>query len=359
MKYVYKKNIYKVLFTILDGIGKIVVFPMRWSPREETAEAGRILVIRCDHIGDVISSSVVLKPLRKAYPEAVIDLMTSSAGADILKGDSHVDNVIPFTAPWFVRGGKSESVLTGVRRMARVIRNGKYDVAIDLRGDVRHIAAMLLAGVRKRISYGITGGGFLLTDEVPYSPPVHETIRNIDLLAPLGIFPDKIAVELRFADSDIADSKALVRASGIKGSYAVIHSASGRSSKNWSPDNFAGILRFLADQKNMIPVVVGGTSDKETIGEQAPETVDLRGKTGLGMLGPIISEASFFIGLDSGPAHIAAAVGTPTVILFSGTDDPDQWAPNGGNVRVICPGEGKDLSCVTLKEVMEVINKLV
>ena len=359
MKYVYKKKTYTILFSILDGVGNIIVFPIRWLRRKDAVEAKKILIIRCDHIGDVISSSVVLKPLRKAYPEAIIDVLTSSSGADILKGDPNIDNVISFNAPWFIRNGKRESFLAGVRNMSRAIKKGKYDIAIDLRGDARHILAMIISGVRTRISYGITGGGFLLTHEVSYAGLAHETKRNIDLLAPLKIFPDKVAVELRSADSDIKDAKSLVRESGIKGSYVVIHPVSGRTPKNWSPDKFACIIKFLKDEKSMTPVMIGSMSDKETLEDLGEGTIDLCGKTSLGMLGPIISEASLFVGLDSGPAHIAAAVGTPTVILFSGTDDPDQWAPKGENVHVICPGKGKDLSEVSVEDVAQVVDKLV
>ena len=359
MKYVYKKKVYITLFSILDGIGNIIVSPIRWLRRKDVVVAKKILIIRCDHIGDVIASSVVLKPLRKAYPEAIIDVLTSSSGADILKGDPNIDNVISFNAPWFIRNRKGESVIAGVRNMVRAIKKGKYDIAIDLRGDARHILAMFISGIRKRISYGITGGGFLLTHEVPCAGLEHETKRNIDLLAPLKIFPDKVAVELRSADSDIKDAKSLVRESDIKGSYVVIHPVSGRTSKNWSPDKFACIIKFLKDKKNMTPVMIGSMSDKETLEDLGEGTIDLCGKTSLGMLGPIISEASLFVGLDSGPAHIAAAVGTPTVILFSGTDDPDQWAPKGDNVHVIYPGKDKDLSEVSVEEVTRVIDKLV
>ena len=359
MKYAYKKKAYIALFSILDGIGNVIVAPIRWLRRKETITGKKILVIRCDHIGDVIASSVVLRPLRRAYPDARIDFLTSSAGAELLRGNPDIDNVIPFNAPWFERDRKSGNVMGGVLDMSRAIKKGKYDIALDLRGDARHIAAMFVSGIRTRISYGITGGGFLLTHEVPCAGVEHETKRNIDLLAPLKIFPDKVAVELRSADSDIKDAKSLVRESDIKGSYVVIHPVSGRTSKNWSPDKFACIIKFLRSQKNMTPVMIGSMSDKEAVEKMGEGIIDLCGKTSLGMLGPIISEASLFVGLDSGPAHIAAAVGTPTVILFSGTDDPDQWAPKGENVHVICPGKGKDLSEVSVEEVIEVIDKLV
>ncbi|MFH1664555.1 MAG: glycosyltransferase family 9 protein, partial [Candidatus Omnitrophota bacterium] len=81
--------------------------------------------------------------------------------------------------------------------------------------------------------------------------------------------------------------------------------------------------------------------------------------TNIGTLGAILEKASLFVGVDSGPAHISAAAGIPTIVLFSGANDPAQWAPRGKNVRVIFPGLGNDLSHISTEEVCGVVDEVV
>jgi ADP-heptose:LPS heptosyltransferase len=102
-----------------------------------------------------------------------------------------------------------------------------------------------------------------------------------------------------------------------------------------------------------------GLRIKDVITGAGVDVVDLAGRTKLSELGPLCAGASLFVGLDSGPSHIAAYTGIPTMILFSGVNDPVQWAPKGENVRIIYPGKGKDLSGITPVEVMREIDRVI
>ncbi len=219
----------------------------------------------------------------------------------------------------------------------RVIKNGRYDVAIDLRGDARHILAIFLAGVKRRISYGITGAGFLLTHEVPYEGIKHETERNVDLLSVLGIRNVHLSgVKLSFSGRNKDNTEGLLRKSGLSGPFVVIHPIPGHVGKKWDNRAFAGVIRFLKREKGLLSVLVGSAADideiKEIISLAEVEAVNMAGKTTIGTLGGVISGALLFVGVDSGPAHIAAALGVPAIILFSGVNDPRKWAPRGKKV---------------------------
>ncbi|MFA6635572.1 MAG: glycosyltransferase family 9 protein, partial [Candidatus Omnitrophota bacterium] len=323
MRYVYKKKIYAILFFLVDCVGGC--FPAitaRFSRKcAETPKS--ILVIRLDHIGDIVMATSVFAPLRRAFPEARIDLLAPLWANELLGADSNVDNIVLFDATWFSR--KKTSFGAGLKAffdVIRIIRNGKYDVAIDLRGDARHILAVFFAGVKCRISYGITGLGFLLTHKVSYGESLHEIDHNVALLEPLGIKNCNGKVSLPFSKESSLKAQNIKKNEGIDRPYAIFHTVSGQNEKNWTVEGFSGVIEHIAEAKGLIPVIIGSSEDSVYI-ERVMEIVsqkviNLAGKAGLGVLGPLCAGASLFVGLDSGPSHIAAASGVFTLILFSG-----------------------------------------
>lgn len=359
MRYVYKKKYLIALAAVLDAIGGILFLPFKCLFRDRKRELKRILVVRLDHIGDVIMATGILEPLRSRYKGAVIDFMVSSASKAVLANDPSLSNLIVFDAPWFLRSKTSAAQkISAFLKMTDIIRRGRYDAAIDLRGDLRHITAAFLAGVKTRVSYGITGGGFLLTHNVPYEPGKHQTDKNMSLLAPLGVSADEGKVKLFFdkVDENAADQFIKDRMAGR--SYAVLHMVPGHSSKTWDIGNFGEVAGYIFEKKGLIPVVVGLNGDCKSTKKLinfCPEIIDISGQTSLGMLYYLIRKSALFVGVDSAPAHLAAATGTKVIVLFSGINDPAEWAPRGDRVRVVCPGKGKDLSGVSVQEVERVI----
>ncbi len=356
--------IYRVLFGFLDIIGGVLFSPVKFFRREERLKPERILLIRLDHIGDVVAATSVLEPLRKAFPRAVIDFMVPSWSKDIIKEDPFINEHIVFDAPWFDR--KCNGIAKGIKGffdMAKLLKDRQYDTVIDLRGDFRHIAAMFVARADKRISYGITGGGFLLTDKVPYEGTMHETDRNTALLKPLGVKCEASGVKLHLSRGEFHRADSLKKETGVKDPYAVVHVVPGHSAKAWDASRFSEVVEYLSKEKALQVVAVGSGDDKEFIRSikinSSVEFVDLSGKTSLGTLAAILKGASLFVGVDSGPSHIAVAVGTLAVILFSGTNDPFQWVPKGDNVKIVFPGENKDLSSVSSEDVCKNIDEAV
>lgn len=360
MKYVYKKGLYTVLFAMLDSAGGIVRRIFKSVPAKMIPSPGSLLVIRIDHIGDVVMATSVLAPLRKAFPQARIDLMVPSWAQCLLSDEASISGLKVFDAPWFRRA--RHGLWDGIRGfwdMVRIIKRGEYDAVVDLRGDARHILASFLAGVKYRISYGITGLGFLLTHEVPYDENAHEIDKNAALLGPLGIRCEEAQVRLVSSKESDLEAENIRKKGGIDRPYAVLHMVSGRKEKNWTPEGFAGVIDYLQTQKKLLPVIVGSKEDSVYIKGVARKTpqkvIDLSGKVNLNVLGPLMKNAEIFIGLDSAPAHIAAVSGVQTIILFSGVNDPARWAPRGENVRVIYPGEGKSLDTIAPEEVIREI----
>jgi len=124
---------------------------------EETCQTIRkILIVRVAYIGDAIMTIPVIKPLKKAFPNAQIHLLTSKAAAQLLESDPDLDDIIPINPHWFYR----ETPRTAVRRVVKRITDEKYDLGIDFRADIRNIYHFLFKPrIHHRLSYTSGGAG--------------------------------------------------------------------------------------------------------------------------------------------------------------------------------------------------------
>jgi ADP-heptose:LPS heptosyltransferase len=362
--YVYKKKQLVILFTIIDAIGRCLSWPFKVFGRKPSSSYGRVAVLRLDHIGDVIMATSVFKPLRRALPASKIDAYIPSWAFDLVKASPEVNSVVVFDPVWFdrKRQGGFFAELKCVLALAAVLKKGKYDAIIDLRGDFRQILAMWLSGARTRISYGITGGGFLLTHEAVHEKGMHEIDRDMRLVSFLGASSSAPAIDLHVSPEAIRKAERALGENDVMGPYAVVHMSPGYSIKCWDTDGFFAVSGYLSGAKDLMCVFVGAPDDsdivKNVISRLGKKGSDLCGKTDLEALAAIIRNASFFVGVDSAPAHIASAFKVPGVVLFSGVNDPDEWAPRDGSIKTIYPGEGKDLSSVTPQEVCAAIDRM-
>ena len=365
MRYVFKKKILILIVSLFDLFGYIIFGIARLFFRKlSKPEPSRILIIRIDHIGDVVLAACVIKPLREKYPDAVIDFLAPVWASELIRDNPDIDNVLEFDPPWFSRISKGLiDHLKAFSALIDILKLKKYDTVIDLRGDLRHILAMYLAGVETRISFGITGGGFLLTCKVLYIKSKHESIKNLSLLSPLGIINQNDQAKIFYSEKDLINTVQLKEEAGVVGSYAIIHAVPGLLYKGWSKTNFSEVVRYIRDIKKILPVFIGTEKDKafvqEIIGLLGGGVVDLSGKTSLKTMSKLIEQADLFVGLDSGPAHIASITDTPGVVLFSGLNDEEQWAPVGKNLKIICPGRNVKLSAISSTEVCRTVDGLI
>jgi len=269
-----------------------------------------------------------------------------------------------FSAPWLVRPkrvrlgvGAVLSLAGLLRRRAREI-GGPYDLAVDLRGDFQLILAARLAGVRYLVGRGITGLGFWLDAEGGEVRGRHQVEGNLALLEEAGFGPQKtINPEIRLSKDEVDQGRALLRAHGLDPSRLLVgvHPGAGLPTKRWRAEKFSRLIDRVASELPARVLLVGGPDDRPVAdavlaGLRGPRTagrvVDLCGK--LPHLRAFMSVAKachLFVGNDSGPGHIAAALGVPVICVFSGTNDPAEWGPRGAAVlvmrkRIECEGCG-------------------
>jgi ADP-heptose:LPS heptosyltransferase len=294
----------------------------------------------------MVYSTCIPENLKKYYKNAQITFLAASWAKEIVEANPFVDRIIYWDAPWFKRGNQKIFEFISFFSLARRLRQEKFDLGIDLRGDFRHILLMSLAGLRYRVGFGITGGGFLLHKKVDYRKGIHCLEHNLDTLRSLNI---PIVIDrpiLYISESENRLTAHILKENNISQDDFVIvfHTRAGSSAKNWLDTRFAELIKILKQQGAKI-ILVGSDKDKAAadiiIGMSGAPALNLCGETSLLSLAAILKRASLFVGLDSAPSHIAALAGTPTVTLYSGTNRIEEWAPQGKNVTVI----QKDVSC--------------
>lgn len=347
MGYVFKKRTYRFLFSIIDFMGTLLLLPFRLFGNKAPGNVGSILLIRLDHVGDVIFSTVIPQNLKNHYRGAKITFLVANWAKEIVMDNPYLDEVICYDAPWFNRNRKRAFEFRRFFKLAKVLRQYRYDLGFDLRGDFRHILLMALAGVRFRVGYGITGGGFLLHRKVKYRDGVHSIEHNLDLLRSMGIGIITYQPQLYSSAKDEKFAQDFLKANNLtEGDFiAIIHPHPGYPSKNWLKKRFAELTNLLCKDYKAKIILTGTDKDKHSNDDiirlsQVP-VINACGKTSLGGLLALIKSSTVFIGVDSGPSHIAASTGKPTVVLYSGTNKVQEWGPKSDNTIII----QKDIPC--------------
>jgi ADP-heptose:LPS heptosyltransferase len=268
----------------------------------------RILVIKHGALGDIVLAFPAFAAIRMAWPEAEIALLTTASFAGFLAASPWFDHVEVDTRPeWWH--------LSGVLKLRRQLRG--FDLVYDLQTSARSSRYFGLAG---RPEWSGIAKGCSLPHANPKREKMHTRERLADQLGMAGI-ADLPPPGLAWADADISGFR-------LPGRFAVLvpGAAPHRPGKRWPEEKFAA----LAPQLRM-PVVVLGSADEaelaRPIRKVVPAAIDLTGKTSLIQLAAVVRRAKLAVGNDTGPMHLAAAFGVPSVVLFSGESDPALTAP--------------------------------
>ncbi len=324
-------DFFGALVTWVVTAGGLKASPKVWQ------DPKHILVLRLDHLGDLLFSRPTLEALRLAYPKARITLMLSPMTAEIMRLDPAIDDLLIWEAPWFSRGGQAVRQ-AGYWGLIKALRGLNLDLSLDLRGDLRHHILLSLAKVKCRAGHTITGGRFLLHQPVVLRPGVHEVERNLDVLRSLGHKAQPVSYPPLALTREELDQG---RQTWGKAKYrVVIHAGAGDPRKCWPGDYFHQLLEGLS-QRGCAMVLVGSAKEKAGIDTLAAGHGDIKtlrnlcGQTSLRGLAALITNAHLFIGHDSGPAHMAVTQGINTIMLWSQTNAPEEWGPWGEQARAV------------------------
>lgn len=277
------------------------------------------LITRLSHIGDCILAMPILNALRVRFPGARIDWVVERPSACLLEGHAALDRLIVLPRGWM----KSPRAVWSV---FRTLRAGKYDVAVDPQSLTKSAVLGRLSGARTRIGFAGADGRELsrwLNNRLVARTQEHMVARGLELLRPLGI----VAPEVRFGIPIPESARQMVAgylgAAGLGGRFVAINPGAGWDSRLWPADRYAAVAARLGRDR-AVPSVVVWAGDRErgwaeAIVAQSQGHATLAPPTSLLELAALLERASLYLGSDTGPMHVAVAVGTRCVSLHGPT----------------------------------------
>lgn len=293
----------------------------------------RFLITRLSAIGDCIHTLPVVSALRRQFPDAEIAWVTQPATANLLKDHPAVDRMIVAPRDWF-RSWR------GIAQLAAQLR-GQFDVAIDPQGLTKSALLARLSGAPHRIGFARGQARELspwLSNIRVVPEQTHVVDRYLELLRPLGIEGPTVEFGLPIDPEAAATVERAVRGFGISGPFALLNPGAGWDSKVWPHERYAEMARHLWNARRLPSVVLWAGDQERTWAESIVATAGgaayLAPNTSLRELAAICSRAAVFVGSDTGPLHLAAAVGTPCVGMY-GPTRPCDCGPYGPQHRTL------------------------
>lgn len=334
-------QIYEPRERMAVGLADLALAPLRWFQREPpAAEPTRILLLRLERIGDLLMTREAIASARELWPGATIDLAVGSWNAPIA-GWLPVDRVDVVDVPWLAREGTGLSwpaLLTHARGWAR----HRYDLVINFEPDIRSNLLACCSSAPRRVGYWTAGGGALLTDALAYDPARHVADNAARLLAavsPRATVLTSTVAPLSADEASLAAARAVLAEAPEGGPLVGVHVSGGRESKQWHLDHFARVARTLAELDAATIVLTGAAGDRPLVDRVAralegTPVVDTAGRLDLPGTAALLSQLRVLVTGDTGPMHLAAAMGTPVVALF-GPSDPRRYGPLGDGHHVL------------------------
>lgn len=318
-----------------------------------------ILIVRTDRIGDVILTTPAIRAIKEAYPKTKITLLVSPLTQDLISKNPFVDEILLDDRKNINKG------ILGFVKLISSIRRRKFDLAIVYHTKKRTNLACFLAGIEYRIGYKNNKFGFLLNHPVSdkrHLGEKHETEYCLELLSHLGIKSNNLSLDIsvnndnekwaeEFIEKNIAKDKKII----------AIHAGASGPEKCWPSENFVELINEIGKRFQGVFILIGASHIKEIsnkIKEKASaEIIDMAGKTTISQLVSLLKRCDLLISNDSGPVHMASALNTPVISIFTRNSpgiNPERWKPLGENSIFIGPPASKE---DVLKKVVETLEK--
>lgn len=330
----------------------------------------RILICRLSAIGDCVLTMPVACALRDAFPEAPIAWLVQGGGAQLLRGHRAIDEMIVVPRGWL----KSPRKVWSLRQS---LLQRKFDIVIDPQSLTKSAAVGWLSAAPRRIGFGRPAGreiAPLLNNELVFPKSSHVVDRSLELLRPLGIRQPSVRFDLPQDGEAVATIDCYLKNRTSPERFVVMNPGAGWDSKIWPADRYGDVAKRLGMKRGLPSIVVwSGEKEKasaEEIVARSRGHAEMADSTSLPELAALLRRASFFVGSDTGPMHIAAAVGTPCVSLF-GPTRPEECGPYGEGHETIqrfyqegsgAERRGSDnraMRAITVDDVMRACKRLV
>jgi lipopolysaccharide heptosyltransferase II len=321
-----------------------------------------ILLIRPDHLGDLLFTTPALRALREAFPQARITCLVGPWAEAVVASNPCPDEVMLCPFPGFTRQPKKSVIepYAVLGRYARLLREKDFDLALVLRFDHWWGALLAyLARIPRRVGYDIAEAKPFLTNAVPYVPGRHEVEQNLALVEavsgqpPLRRFDGQLwqgfPLEFPLSAQDLAFAVRYLAEQGGRDDdlLVCIHPGAGAPVKLWRDEGWARVADELVEGYGVKVILTGSASEAplmQAIAERmTSQPIVAAGQTTLGQLAALMARCRLVLGVDSGPLHLAVAVGIPTVHLY-GPVDSRAFGPWGDPARHVVLTS--DMDCI-------------
>jgi len=309
----------------------------------DSSDPQRILLIKPSSLGDIVHALPVLTALRARYPQAHIAWVVGTSFQSLLRGHPLIDEIIPFDRARFGTMLYNPAALLEFWRFVAAIRRRRFDCVIDLQGLLRSGLMSFFSGARRRIGFADAREWATLfyTDRVRIrDKAIHAVEKNVSLARRIGLTIDTPEFPLAITDAERAAARRMLEevSPRIERRFTAVMPGARWHSKTWPAERFAELIDRLHADGGALCVLLGAPAEAAIAAEIrakcAAPLVDLVGKTSLRELAALIETAERVICLDSGPMHIAAALGRPTLALFGPTDER-RTGPYSREARVL------------------------
>ncbi len=348
------------------------------NPSTAIERSPRILVIKLRYLGDVLLTTPLFDALKAHFPDAFLAAAVNRGTEDMLTCNPAIDKI--FTVE------RDASPLRDLRKqlpLVREIRRFHFDLALDLTQNDRAAFLAWLSGAKKRWGYRLKRENplrrtLLFTDLISPRKNLHILERHLEMARALGCAPLSAKPKLYWSAQDQMESEEILEKNGLAGDlpYIVLHAASNALHKVWTAEGYAALCDALWEKMGIRTLLISGRDEEESrlnrticaLAKCAP--LNLGGRLSLKQTAVLLSRAVLFVGIDSGPMHMATAVDTPVVAIF-GPSRPWRWGPWGREQIVVqkawdcvpcgkkgCRNEGGESRCLvelTPEEVLPVV----
>lgn len=302
-----------------DFFLKIIFKPFVRFKKERPVK--KILIIDFGFMGDTIISFPAVKSIRKKFPDAKITVLINPKFRDLWKYNKDYDELLEYDVPWGRYGFRLwPKDIIGYFKVIRKIRKEKFDLAVDFRGDLRNIFFFLyMSGSPLRAGFGITGGEYFLAVKAEF-PCANEVENNLAVAKALGGKNENYSMNVGEEEM----RKAEVFAKGKK--IVLVFPTPGYKTKEWDNEKWARLCDALCGKFTVILSGAGNDSNIAKIVELSKTKPESVTNLNFNELAALMKVSHLVIGCDSGPMHMASAVGVNSVVLM-GPTDITRWRP--------------------------------
>jgi heptosyltransferase I len=314
------------------GVQGCVMKPM--TTDKITINHHKILIVKPSSLGDVVHSLPFLNAMKTCFPEAEIHWVIAKGLEDLLAGNPMIERLWVINKDAWKKIDNAKNTVAEMRNLFKGLKKEKFDLVIDLQGLLRSGIITKSTGAPVRIGFqeAREGSRFFYTHKVKGGKDVHAVDRYLKI--PLSLGCDIARVSFPFSPEPSSPFTSHLLTFNLSGEYAVIVPGARWKTKKWPPEKFGE----LASRLPMQSIIVGSKADRDIAGLivslSEGKAISLAGKTSLPELIAIIRKAKFVISNDSGPMHIAAALGIPVFAIF-GPTDPQRTGPYGKGHTII------------------------